>query len=184
MKSAILVLPLTLLAVASAKAQIANPYTVRLGYSYLLKSDSSDLTKKSGYTVGLGYDFLELKEANVRIGADLDFYTHAGNGNKIEVASLQLVGRKPLNLGVKGVEFYGGLGAGLYRSLVSYDTTSNTGSTVTTTHQSSNVFLGGAQIMFGATYEKSYSLELVYKLVKNNTGVDTNTLGIVAGYHF
>jgi hypothetical protein len=76
MKKLAILGPLGLLVVSSAHAQ-TNPFSVRVGYSYLTNSSASDLGKQSGYLVGLGYDFFEFKKDRIKLTLDVGKTTTA-----------------------------------------------------------------------------------------------------------
>jgi hypothetical protein len=187
MKKLAILGPLGLLVVSSAHAQ-TNPFSVRVGYSYLTNSSASDLGKQSGYLVGLGYDFFEFKKDRIKLTLDVDWEDHDGNGNKIETGTAFIDARVPfskgMGMGMKSPEFYWGVGAGVVRSLVSYGTSTNTGSSIISSTNSSTTYNGGAEILLGARITKMFSAEFYYKFLESNSGVQPSTAGIVFSAHF
>jgi hypothetical protein len=185
-----IVAPVGLLVVASSFGQELKPFTVRVGYDYLTNSNASDATKQSGYTVGIGYDFYHIKSMHAKLSLDVDFSDHAGNGNKIETGSALIVARAPFSPGgmSKGPDFYYGIGAGVVRTFVGASSTQtiNTGSSTTTTtsNTSSLAYVGGGEILLGCRFTKDLSAELYWRVHSNNSGVDTDSAGIVVGFHF
>lgn len=174
--------PVGLLIVTGAYAQ-SNPFTIRGGYSYAYAKSGSGAGEASGYTLGLGWDFLELKGSHTRLGVDLDFSNNDLRGKKLETGSLQLVARTPL-LHTKGLKFYGGGGLGVYNSFVNTSKSVFTGSqTIVTGSSSTQASLGG-ELLLGVTINEHFGLEAYFRLTSVNSGVEPNTIGVEAAFHF
>lgn len=174
--------PVGFLIVSGANAQ-SNPFTVRGGFSYAYEKSGSGAGEASGYTFGIGWDFHEFKASHTRLGVDLDFSNNDLRGNKIETGSLQLVARMPLALS-KGLKFYGGVGAGVYNSFVRTSSSVFTGSqTITTSASSTQASIGG-ELLLGVTIDEHWGLEAFFRLTQVNSGVEPNTIGVVAAFHF
>jgi len=174
--------PVGLLIVTGAYAQ-TNPFTIRGGYGYAFEKGANGSGDASGYTLGLGWDFWQQKATHTRVSLDLDWSNNDLRGDKIETGSLQVVGRMPLGIG-KGLHFYGGLGVGAYHSFVGGSTSTFTGSqTITTSFSNTETEIGG-ELLLGVRIDEHWGLEAYYRLTEVNNGVEPNTIGVVASFHF
>lgn len=178
MKKLTLILALSSISVA-AMAQTAKTsgFTLRAGYSYLADKTARDATSNSGFLVGIGYDLQNMKGmnygSNAKVSIDVDYDYHSGNGAKISNWSGQLVGRFPFSQTPnKGMNLYGGLGIGVFRT--------EAGATGATTTKTT---IGGT-VLVGAWLSEQVSLEASYRIASSVNGNKPSTINFAVGFRF
>src|SRR5690606_9300316 len=95
--AALLVLPLAVALAASGlnAAPVEKPIYVKAGAAWLSNSDSRDYTDSIGWSFGAGYiidDTYRIGQKPVESSVEFNYSKNSGNGNKIQVMDISLVG--------------------------------------------------------------------------------------------
>lgn len=179
MKKILILSTLTLAIPVVALAQdtkVANPFSVRAGWSYLTNKDARDATSAGGFTLGVGYDFWAGRSGE-RYSVDVDYSQHSGNGNKLDAWYFQLAVRAPFQamntaMNSNQVSFYYGAGLGVFDFRASGGGFSE-----------SRTRFGGSLIL-GAKVSPNAAIELFYRISDKIDGADVNSLGILLNVKF
>lgn len=119
-KLALLSLPFALALPANAQStKLMNPFSVRLGASFLTHGDSRDFARASGLTLGLSYDLAGKSFISPGFGVpsiDVDWQRHEDDGNRLDSFDIMYVERVPLDqMKVETGSYpYWGAGVGLF----------------------------------------------------------------------
>jgi hypothetical protein len=185
-----------LAAIAGAETSASNPYSVSLGWNYLLDKTSADATHSSGYQGVLGYHFTNLGSlvGQADTSLELSWARNSGSGNKLDLFGLQAVARYPLSTGrakSSRAPYYGfGVGASEDQFVYGHHTAPSDSSTLSRginassgVHSDSKVNFAG-KVLLGLNFTKSAFVEAAYNYNGSVEGTTLTSLSLSAGWRF